>query len=123
MSDETDRRGRVVPASTQHMSGPRNMALLALLGSCAGLLASPGAAGAQAFEPISDDQRIRIVKHVVAENRPSVAAPSSIKLAAGDTLPLGIELFWMSPVVGLNRYRYAVVEGRPWSSSPTPGAS
>lgn len=61
---------------------------------------------------LTSEQRTRIEKHVLAESRPSVAAPIDFSAMAGGTLPLGIELFWMSPAVGLNHYRYAVVEGR-----------
>ena len=61
---------------------------------------------------ITREQRARIERHVLAEDRPSVAAPPEFSGAAGGTLPLGIELFWMSPAVQLNHYRYAVVDGR-----------
>jgi hypothetical protein len=61
---------------------------------------------------ITIEQRARIEKHVLAENRPSVAAPPEFSAAAGGILPSKIELFWMSPAVELNHYRYAVVDGR-----------
>ena len=61
---------------------------------------------------ITNEQRARIEKHVLAENRPSVAAPPEFNAAAGGILPSKIELFWMSPAVELNHYRYAVVDGR-----------
>ncbi len=47
-----------------------------------------------------------------AENRPSVVAPPEFNASAGGILPSKIELFWMSPAVELNHYRYAVVDGR-----------
>jgi hypothetical protein len=61
---------------------------------------------------ITDAQRDRIVRHVLAEHRPSVLTPAQFTAAEGGTLPPEIELFWMSPAVGLNHYRYAVVGGR-----------
>jgi hypothetical protein len=82
------------------------LALIALwLGSGAGV-------HAQSFSAIMADQRARIEQHVAAESRPSVAAPLDFSLAVGATLPPGVELYWMSPAVELNRYRYAVVDGR-----------
>ena len=54
----------------------------------------------------------RIEHHVLAERRPSVTAPASVQLVAGGILPGDIELFWMSPAVGLNHLRYAIVDGR-----------
>jgi hypothetical protein len=48
---------------------------------------------------------------VRAEHRSSVTTPANFRLAVGATLPLGIELYWMSPDVELNRFRYAVVAG------------
>jgi hypothetical protein len=61
---------------------------------------------------ITTEQRTRIEKQVLAENHPSVTAPPEFSAAAGGTLPLGIDLFWMSPAVQLNHYRYTVVDGR-----------
>jgi Protein of unknown function (DUF1236) len=84
----------------------------ALLAVIALGLGSGAGAHAQSFGAITAEQRARIERHVAAESRPSVAAPLNFSLAVGATLPPGVELYWMSPAVELNRYRYAVVDGR-----------
>ena len=75
-------------------------------------LGSGAGVRAQSFSAITAEQRARIERHVAAESRPSVAVPLNFDLAVGATLPPGVELYWMSPAVELNRYRYAVVDGR-----------
>ena len=75
-------------------------------------LGSGASVRAQSFSAITAEQRARIERHVAAESRPSVAVPLNFNLAVGATLPPGVELYWMSPAVELNRYRYAVVDGR-----------
>jgi len=69
---------------------------------------------AQSSDPlgaITVEQRVRIEQHVRAEHRPSVKGPANFRPTVGATLPLGIELYWMSPDAELNRFRYAVVAG------------
>jgi hypothetical protein len=78
----------------------------------AGLTPIPVAHAQSSGGAITGEQRVRIENHVLAESRPSVAAPPDFRAVAGETLPPGIELFWMSPAVGLNHYRYAVIDGR-----------
>jgi len=82
-------------------------AVLVILGPAAIVHAQSSAA----LTAITDEQRIRIENHVRAEHRPSVAAPADFIPTVGATLPLGIELYWMSPAVELNRLRYAIVAG------------
>ena len=86
-----------------------SIALLALL---AVGLGSGAGVRAESFGALTAEQRTRIERHVAAESRPSVAAPLDFSPAVGATLPVGIELYWMSPAVGLNRYRYVIVDGR-----------
>jgi hypothetical protein len=59
---------------------------------------------------VTDEQRSMIVRHVLNEDRPPVAAPGDFDAAAGATLPLGVELFWMAPAVKLNHLRYTVLD-------------
>jgi hypothetical protein len=74
------------------------------------MLSQAGAVLSQPLElGVTDEQRSMIVKHVVKEDRPPVAAPGDFDAAAGATLPLGIELYWMSPAVKLNHLRYTVL--------------
>lgn len=61
---------------------------------------------------ITPEQRTAIHKHIVEEKRRSVAAPLGFLPAVGATIPQGIELFWMPPGAGVNRYRYTVVGNR-----------
>ena len=82
-----------------------------VLGVC---VAYPGSLLAQtaASALITAEQRTAIRQHIVQERRPTVAAPDGFTAAAGAVVPAGIELFWMPPEVGVNRYRYTVVGGR-----------
>jgi hypothetical protein len=87
---------------------------LALAGAAAvvlGPVANVHAQSSAQLSAITGEQRARIERHVQAEHRPSVTAPADFIPGVGATLPLGIELYWMSPAVELNRFRYAVVGG------------
>src|SRR5689334_19693769 len=53
---------------------------------------------------ITAEQRARIEQHVRAEHRPSIMAPENFIPTVGAALPTGIELYWMSPAVELNRF-------------------
>jgi Protein of unknown function (DUF1236) len=81
-------------------------AVVTLLGSAAVVRAEPP----EGFPAITSEQRAKIMEQVRAERHPSIASSGSFTAAAGGTLPLGIELFWMAPGVQLNHYRYTVVD-------------
>jgi hypothetical protein len=103
-------------ADRDHVSSRPVLGLLSLALSAAVLVMLGPAAIVHAQSPvalsaITVEQRVRIENHVRAEHRPSVTAPADFIPAVGATLPLGIELYWMSPAVELNRFRYAVVAG------------
>ena len=106
VSGRSHKRRKAATPGILRVGSAALLALVALgLGSGAGV-------HAQSFGAITAEQRARIERHVAAESRPSVAAPLNFSLAVGATLPPGVELYWMSPAVELNRYRYAVVDGR-----------
>ena len=77
-------------------------------------VAQPAGLLAQTASPvtITAEQRTAIRRHVLHEKRPGVAAPSGFVASVGAVVPAGIELFWMPPEVGVNRYRFTVVGGR-----------
>ena len=72
-----------------------------------GLVAQPG--GSRAF---TSEEREVIRRHIFQERRPSITTPADLVPVVGASMPAGIELFWMPPGAGLNRYRYAVVNQR-----------
>ena len=77
-------------------------------------VAQPGGLLAQTASPltITPEQRTAIRQHVLQEKRPTTAAPDGFVGSVGAVVPAGIELFWMPPEAGVNRYRYTVVGGR-----------
>jgi len=91
--------------------GPFALALGAAVAVTIGPVAIVHAESTVALSAITVEQRVRIEKHVQAEHRPSVTPPADFISTVGSTLPVGIELYWMSPAVELNRFRYAVVGG------------
>jgi hypothetical protein len=60
---------------------------------------------------ITAEQRARIKQHVTAEGRSAAVVASSFSPEVGATLPQGVELYWMPPEAGVNRYRYVIVGG------------
>jgi uncharacterized protein DUF1236 len=62
--------------------------------------------------PLTSEQRELIRAHIVQERRLSVSTPVELFPALGAEVPKNIEVFWMPPSAGLNRYRYAVVNQR-----------
>jgi Protein of unknown function (DUF1236) len=94
------------------MPGLLRACLAALLVVSAVEVGSGVGVRAQSLGAITAEQRARIEMHVSAESRPSVAAPLDFRPTVGATLPPGIDLYWMSPAVELNRYRYTIVDGR-----------
>ncbi len=83
-------------------------------------VAQPGGLLAQTASPvtITPEQRTAIRQHIVQEKRPTVAAPDGFVAGVGALVPAGIELFWMPPEAGVNRYRYTVVGGRAFIVNP-----
>jgi Protein of unknown function (DUF1236) len=76
--------------------------------ACAsGVAAQPAEKGS-----LTSEQLDVIRRHIVRENRPSITAPAELAPAVGAKMPDNVELFWMPPGAGLNRYRYAVVNRR-----------
>jgi hypothetical protein len=49
---------------------------------------------------------------ILQEARPSVSVPLEFFPAVGAEVPKNIEVFWMPPSAGLNRYRYAILNHR-----------
>jgi Protein of unknown function (DUF1236) len=80
---------------------------LCAMAPASGLVAQP--AGPPAF---TSEEREVIRRHVLQERRPSITTPADLVPTVGASMPAGIELFWMPPGAGLNRYRYAVVNQR-----------
>ena len=62
--------------------------------------------------PLTVQQLDTIRAHALNEQRPSIAMPVDLVPGIGAEVPKSIQVFWMPPSVGLNRYRYAVVNGR-----------
>jgi hypothetical protein len=84
-----------------------NILLLALAAGFAATL-SPAVAQLTPSQ-LTSEQRDVIRRHIVQEARPATILPADLSPEAGATVPLNIDLFWMPHSVGLNRYRYAVV--------------
>jgi hypothetical protein len=61
---------------------------------------------------ITSEQREVIRRHILQEKRPSIIRPAGAELGVGSRMSDDVEVFWMPPGAGLNRYRYAVVNRR-----------
>jgi len=88
-------------------------ASMSLVVFAAGVALAPGL-GAQpgGRVPLTVQQLDTIRAHALHEQRPSLAMPVDLVPAIGAEVPKSIQVFWMPPSVGLNRYRYAVVNQR-----------
>ncbi len=111
----SDRRTRRLRFRIGEWTRPQILAFVV-----AACVAHPGGLLAQTASgvTITPEQRTAIRKHVLQEKRPTVAAPDGFVAAVGAVIPAGIELFWMPPEAGVNRYRYTVVGGRAFIVDP-----
>ena len=88
----------------------KTYALALVVGST--LVVNGAVAQPSAPPQITPEQRDVIRKHILHEARPSIAMAADLVPATGARMPENVELFWMPPSTGLNRYRYAVVNQR-----------
>ena len=85
---------------------------IVVIALCATAAATGAVAQPAGRAAITPEQRDLVRRHVLQEGRPSITTPAALAPAVGARMPDNVELFWMPPGAGLNRYRYVVVNRR-----------